>query len=252
MVGGGTGTPPEANTSAVPLGASHGLSGADDIGDQLEYDGRRAVTAGAVHGGGVNPALSSRWGTAGQGLVSADQVPGIMRGEGTGEEKLPTTRSAGSLQRGDGHTGHGGAGGGGVGVGGGAGGGGYDDQMKRPLTASAVGRSGPGGGAGQEDDHVVAGARAMMQYRRNKETNPGVGVAGGGGVAPSSAQYQQQQAAGGGRWANTGSGAGAAGVGVQGAGNRNPPPRVNSAAAGTGVIRKVHHSSVALSLPHSR
>jgi hypothetical protein len=240
----GAGTPPEANTSAVPIGASHGLSGADDIGDQLEYDGRRAVTAGAVQGGASNPAHSSRWGTAGQGLVSADQVPAIMRGgEGNGEEKMPTTRSAGSFQR-DGV------------ASGGGGGGGYDEQMKRPLTASAVGRSGLGGGGqggqgGHEDDHVVAGARAMMQYRRNKESTPaGTGPA-ATAVLPSSTQggqYQQQQtptSSVGHRWANTGGGVGGAGgagatngVGVQGT-NRNPPPRVNSAAAGSGVIRKV-------------
>lgn len=114
MVGGGGGgtPPPELNTSAAPIGASQGLSGADDIGDHLDYDGRRAVTAGAVQG---NPAVSSRWGTAGQGLVSADQVPGIMNGE----EKMATTRSAGSIPREGGH----------------------DDHQKRPHTAGA-GRQG--------------------------------------------------------------------------------------------------------------
>lgn len=123
MVGGGT-PPPELNTSAAPINASQGLSGADDdIGDQLEFDGGdgRNMTkrsAGAP-GQPTNPAISSRWGTAGQGLVSPDQVPAIMRGENGGEEKMPTTRSAGSLQR-DGN--------------------GNDDQMKRPHTASAAGR----------------------------------------------------------------------------------------------------------------
>ena len=133
MVGGGT-PPPELNTSAAPLNASQGLSGAgDDIGDDLEFDGpggdSRNMTkksTGTPAGQPSNPAISSRWGTAGQGLVSPDQVPGIMRGE-NGEEKMPTTRSAGSLQRdGNGNMVNSGNG--------------NDDQMKRPHTASAVGR----------------------------------------------------------------------------------------------------------------
>lgn len=116
MVGGGGTPPPELNTTAGPnIGASQGLSGGDDIGDHLDYDGRRAVTAGAVQG---NPAVSSRWGTAGQGLVSADQVPGILRDNG--EEKMPTTRSAGSFPRDNAN----------------------EDQIKRPHTASGAGRQG--------------------------------------------------------------------------------------------------------------
>lgn len=124
MIGGGANDfPLEANTSAMPIGASQGLSGAEDIGDQLDYDGRRAVTAGAVQG---NPGMSSRWGTTGQGLVSPDQVPAIMRGGAgdNGEEKMPTTRSAGSLRDHNGNLMSGG----------------HEDHMKRPLTASAVGR----------------------------------------------------------------------------------------------------------------
>lgn len=129
MVGGGS-PPPELNTSAAPINASQGLSGAeDDIGDQLDYDGdgrNMAKKSAGAPGQPPNPAISSRWGTAGQGLVSPDQVPGIMRGE-NGEEKMPTTRSAGSLQRdGNGNLMNSGNG--------------NDDHMKRPHTASAAGR----------------------------------------------------------------------------------------------------------------
>eukprot|EP00604_Paraphysomonas_vestita_P000714 CAMPEP_0174825202 /NCGR_PEP_ID=MMETSP1107-20130205/42518_1 /TAXON_ID=36770 /ORGANISM="Paraphysomonas vestita, Strain GFlagA" /LENGTH=361 /DNA_ID=CAMNT_0016056595 /DNA_START=950 /DNA_END=2035 /DNA_ORIENTATION=- len=224
MVGGGS-PPPELNTSAAPINASQGLSGAvdDDIGDQLDYDGHgindgrnMSKRPGGTPGQSSNPAISSRWGTAGQGLVSPDQVPGIMRGENNmGEEKMPTTRSAGSLQRdGNGNLINNSNG--------------NDDQMKRPHTASAAGR----GVQTQEDDHVVAGARAMMQYRRTRESsNPQPNA-----VAPSpqlqQQQYQNQNTnSSGNRWANTG-------PQIAQANNvtsaRNPPPRVTSALAASG------------------
>ncbi len=142
MVGGGTGSPPpELNTSAAPLNTtSQGLQssglGMDDIGDDLDYDGdgrnpnslKRSGASGPPNTSS-NPAISSRWGTAGQGLVSPDQVPAIMRNsEGADGEKMPTTRSAGSLQRDQMN----------------------DDQMKRPHTASAAGRGAPMKPQGQE------------------------------------------------------------------------------------------------------
>lgn len=97
-----------------------------------------------------------------------------------------------------------------------------------------------------QDDHVVAGARAMMQYSRKRETsNPQTAVAPAPNASPS--QYAQQSA--GTRWANTGS---APPISSNDRGNsapstRNPPPRIMSAAAAvpnaTTTIRKVDNFS---------
>mmetsp|Transcript_24705 Transcript_24705/g.36415 ORF Transcript_24705/g.36415 Transcript_24705/m.36415 type:complete len:537 (+) Transcript_24705:96-1706(+) len=143
--GGGTG---DINTSAALVAASQGLSGSNDIGKNLggfdAGDSRNAVPSGKAREAGED---SAKWVSPGQGPPAGD-VRRIMQRVDSAPidrdyEKTPTTtRSAGNRPYGG---------------------------DKRPHTAH--------GGHGNEEDkeHVVAGARAVMQYRYTRgDTGPRV------------------------------------------------------------------------------
>lgn len=180
MIGGGPAG--DINTSAAPIGASQGLSGSNDIGDNLggfdPGDSRNAKrTTTAARGAGTS---AGKWGTPGQGPPAGENVPHIMqRGDSAPadqgyENKPATTRSAGSLQRDGGEV----------------------DPHRRPHTAH--------GGRGEEEGHVVAGARAMMKYRRTRadgasgqEQSSGTGTGGSTQRWANSLFKSEQQTSGG-------------------------------------------------------
>jgi hypothetical protein len=136
----------DVNTSAAPLNASQGLSGSNDIGDNLPFDAgdprnpaKRPLTTGAPAASrpvatAAPTAAGTKWGVPGQGLVNPDEAAALMKERekegGDGYDKPVTTRSAGSLQR-DGPV---------------AGG---EGEYRRPHTAHAGGRA-TGDGNGVE------------------------------------------------------------------------------------------------------
>jgi hypothetical protein len=162
------------NMSTGPSGMS-----SNDVGD-LGYDGKRVNTAGAVGQGG-------NWGGGRQ-----DEKVHIMQ---RGEQDAPNTRSANSLHRDGNANRHATPD---------ESGGERNDNLlgRRPHTASG------GRASGEQDEHVVASTRAMMQYRRTR----GDSGSGGGG-------QQGQGQAGSSRWASsmfTGNEKGGQGQGRQG------------------------------------
>ena len=137
-------------------GSTAGVPAADTGGGAEGGAGLRPTTAGAV----ASNRPQSGWGFNGGGRQQAGSGKGDMMG--TAQADYPNMAS-----------GSGNAGGGG---------GGYEGRSgapSRPHTAGAMGRSSGHGntrtaanpGAEGDDAHVVAGARAMMKYRRTRPSD---------------------------------------------------------------------------------
>lgn len=179
--------PPRPSTAAAVAAAGTGIEsdamlmgGEGDYGGQVGATGR-PNTAGPVGSRGAPAGGQGQW-SSGQGgmqkMGGGYNGGGLAQGNEYGAEggaRRPHTANATGRAPSSG---------------GGGGGGGYSGQQQMQIDAR-TGKPVQQGGEGEEegdDAHVVAGARAMMRYRRTRATSQdGQGGPGGGtgGGAPS-------------------------------------------------------------------